>query len=442
MLSLVAEGLSNKAIAERLFVVERTVEAHVTQIFLKLRLDESASSIAECSRCSPSCAAETKESAASSCPRSGPLVTSGEARGVGQVAAWQPNVSVHRLVLDARLRASDEQEAGVRIFLSYRRDDTSGHAGRLYDALSHRLGRGSVFHDVAAIDPGVDFGDAIVRALQDCDAVLAVIGPAWLHASTPAGVRRLDQPDDYVRLELSTALAADARVIPVLVAGANVPSSTDLPDELRALAGRQAVVLHDQTWQQDVDGLVSRLRGQPPVRRPFRLWAVGLIALAVVAIAVPSVAWLWFRGDDGTNESSIPACPSSERTPLALAVAPVTAAVPRHNEVGPFRFAVEEASYQQTAPDSWLVVLQAVMTNDHGSESYGHRQDRYESLNVDGHPFPVACYKDLNPADGIVGPGERATALVGFEVARDPRGYLQLRLTHEPAPVSLDLGAT
>ena len=273
----------------------------------------------------------------------------------------------------------------MRIFLSYRRDDTSGHAGRLYDALSHRLGRGSVFQDVAAIDPGVDFGDAIVRALQDCDAVLAVIGPAWIDASTPAGVRRLDEPDDYVRLELSTALAADARVIPVLVAGANVPSTTELPDELRALAGRQAIVLHDQTWQQDVDVLVSRLRGEPKVRRPHRLWALGLMALAVAAIA--GVAWLLFRGDDGTNESSIPACPSSERTSLPLAIAPVSTDVPRYDEVGPFRFSVEEASYRQTAPDSWLVVLQTVMRNDHASESYGHRQDRYESLNVGGHPF-------------------------------------------------------
>ena len=326
----------------------------------------------------------------------------------------------------------------MRIFVSYRRDDSSGHAGRLYDALSHRLGQGSVFHDVAAIDPGVDFGDAIVRALQDCDAVLAVIGPAWIDASTPAGGRRLDEPDDYVRIELSTALASDARVIPVLVAGANVPSSADLPEELRALAGRQAVVLHDQTWQQDVDGLVSRLRGEPKSRRPHRVWTLGLIALAVGAIA--GVALLWFRDDHGANESSIPACPSSERTSLG-SIVPVSGDVPRYDEVGPFRFAVESASYRQTSPDSWLVVLETVMRNDHPSESYGHRQDRYETLNVDGHPFTVACYEDLNPDDGVVGPGERATALVGFQVARDPHADLQLQLAHKPNPVSLGVEA-
>jgi hypothetical protein len=161
--------------------------------------------------------------------------------------------------------------------------------------------------------------------------------------------------------------------------------------------------------------------------------------LAVAAIVGPSVAWSLF-GDDGARDSSIPACPSSERASLTLATTPVTADVPRYNDVGPFRFSVEEATYRETAPDSWLVVLQTVMANDHGSESYGHRHDRYESLNVSGHPFPVVCYEDLNPADGIVGPGERATALVGFEVARDPHGYLQLRLTHEPEPVRLDLG--
>jgi hypothetical protein len=329
----------------------------------------------------------------------------------------------------------------VRIFLSYRRGETSGHAGRLYDTLSHRLGEGNVFQDVAAIDPGVHFGDAIVRALDDCDAVLAVIGPAWVSASTPAGLRRLDQPDDYVRLELSTALARDARVIPVLVGGASVPSSADLPDELHSLADRQAVVLHDQTWQQDVDGLVSRLRGQPPGRRPHRRWAVaGVIALAVTAVA--GLAWLLLRSDNGANESSIPACPSLERTPLDLATGVVGADVPRYNEVGPFRFEVEDASYRQTAPGSWLVVLQTVMTNNHSSEPYGHRQDRYDTLDVDGHPSPVACYEDLNPDDGIVGPGEKATALVGFGVSRDPHGHLQLRLTHEPASVKLDLTAT
>jgi len=236
----------------------------------------------------------------------------------------------------ARLR----RQGPVRIFLSYRRDDTSGHAGRLYDGLSHRLGAGNVFQDVVAIDPGVDFGEAIVRALDNCDAVLAVIGPAWVTARTPAGLRRLEQPDDYVRLELSTALARGARVIPVLVGGADVPSSADLPDDMHSLADRQAVVLHDQTWQHDVDGLVSRLRGQPQARRRHRRWAlVGLIALAVTAVA--GVAWLLLRGDNGASESGIPACPSAERTALQLATSSVATDVPRYDEVGPFRFEVE-----------------------------------------------------------------------------------------------------
>ncbi len=119
----------------------------------------------------------------------------------------------------------------------------------------------------------------------------------------------------------------------------------------------------------------------------------------------------------------------------------VGADVARYDEVGPFRFEVEEASYVQTASDSWLVVLKTIMTNNHGSESYGHRGDRYESLDVDGHPALVSCYDDLNPSDGVVGPGEKATALVGFEVSRDPHGHLQLRLSHEPASVPLDLTA-
>jgi len=328
----------------------------------------------------------------------------------------------------------------VRIFLSYRRDDTSGHAGRLYDALSVRLGGGQVFQDVAAIEPGVDFGDAIVRALDNCDAVLAVIGPAWMTASTPSGLRRLEQSDDYVRLELATALAHDARVIPVLVGGAELPASADLPEDLRTLVDRQAVVLHDQSWRQDVDGLVSRLRGQRPAGRPHRALAIGgAVALALIVIA--GIVWLRSADDGGENDASVP-CPSSELTALQLLSPLVGADVPRYNGFGPIHFDVEEAGYRQLAPGSWLVVLKTVMTNNDDTAEVGHHQDRYENLDVDGHPAPLSCYEDLNPADGIVGPDEKATALVGFEVTRDPSGHLQLRLSNEPLPVPLDLTPT
>lgn len=99
----------------------------------------------------------------------------------------------------------------MKVFLSYRRRDVGGYAGRLTDALVHRLGGRNVFHDVTAITPGRNFAEQINRALNDSDAVLAVIGPGWATVSSSGEASRLFDADDYVRLELSTALARGIR---------------------------------------------------------------------------------------------------------------------------------------------------------------------------------------------------------------------------------------
>ena len=149
------------------------------------------------------------------------------------------------------------QAPPTRIFISYRRDDSSGHAGRLYDDLVERFGDDRVFIDIDTIEPGVDFSESIERALDSCEIVLAVIGKSWLKISDSAGLRRLDHPDDYVRMELEAALARGVRVIPVRVQGAEMPSSTELPEGLASLARRQAVELSDSRWRYDVSVLVS-----------------------------------------------------------------------------------------------------------------------------------------------------------------------------------------
>lgn len=107
-------------------------------------------------------------------------------------------------------------------FLSYRRGDAGGYAGRLTDGLLQRLGPKSVFQDVTAISPGQDYTVVIDRALADSDVALAVIGPGWVTAVTPQGTRRLLEDDDYVHLELAGALRRGIRVIPVLVGGAQL----------------------------------------------------------------------------------------------------------------------------------------------------------------------------------------------------------------------------
>jgi hypothetical protein len=145
-------------------------------------------------------------------------------------------------------------------FISYRRDDAAGYAGRLHEALENRLGRDQVFRDVDTLEPGQDFVDAIESRLAECRVFLAMIGREWLDARDSEGRRRLDQPHDYVRLEIVNALSRrDVRVIPVLIEGASMPPVELLPDAVQPLARKQAVHLRDDAWDHDVDRLASAI---------------------------------------------------------------------------------------------------------------------------------------------------------------------------------------
>ena len=147
----------------------------------------------------------------------------------------------------------------ARIFISYRRDDSGGWAGRLYDRLSQHFGRDNVFMDIDAIEPGLDFVEVIEQAVGSCDALIALIGKQWLTITDDAGLRRLDNPEDFVRLEIAAALARNIRVIPALVEGARMPGSPDLPDVLRMLARRHAHEISDRRFHYDADRLIEVL---------------------------------------------------------------------------------------------------------------------------------------------------------------------------------------
>ncbi len=163
-----------------------------------------------------------------------------------------------------------------RIFVSYRREDSPGSAGRLYDKLYDRYGAASLFRDVDTLAPGDDFVEAIESKLNECDVLLAVIGPRWLQAEDLEHRRRLDLEMDYVRLEIQTALQRKIRVVPVLVEGARMPRRDELPEVLQPLSRKQAVELTDIRWAYDVGHLVNSLgeRGQaaqvpPTPQQPF-----------------------------------------------------------------------------------------------------------------------------------------------------------------------------
>ena len=146
------------------------------------------------------------------------------------------------------------------IFVNYRRNDSEGEAGRLFDDLTSRFSPEAVFMDVATIEPGRDFRKAIDQSVATASVLVSIIGLEWLEAKDTAGNRRLDDPNDFVRIELASALRRDIPVIPVLVRGAKMPRPEQLPEDLKDLAYRNAVELSHARWKTDVQVLLQALR--------------------------------------------------------------------------------------------------------------------------------------------------------------------------------------
>jgi tetratricopeptide (TPR) repeat protein len=147
----------------------------------------------------------------------------------------------------------------ARTIISYRREDSSGYAGRLYDALAENFGQDQVFMDIHTIGPGVDFVDAIEEAISSCRVLIVLMGPRWLDMQDAKGRRRLDVLEDFVRLEVVTALEHRVHVLPVLVGGSAMPGSEDLPEALTKLARLNALELSDSRWAFDVGKLTETL---------------------------------------------------------------------------------------------------------------------------------------------------------------------------------------
>jgi hypothetical protein len=190
---------------------------------------------------------------------------------------------------------------GGGIFISYRRQDAPGYAGRLYDVLAARFGDDHVFRDIGGIEPGTDFANRIGDAVGSCAVLLAVIGPQWTTVTDATGTRRLDDPDDFVGLEVGSALRRpDVIVIAVLVDSARMPPARELPAALAELARRQALELSDRNWRYDVDSLLATLervlgRASSPERRTDVQQSTYLSSIAVATLAA---LWPAYRAYD------------------------------------------------------------------------------------------------------------------------------------------------
>lgn len=232
-----------------------------------------------------------------------------------------------------------------KIFISYRREDSEGFARSLFQSLAGRFGKDQVFMDVEAIGLGMDFVEAIDKSLADCGVLLVLIGKDWAHCTDADGHRRLDNQDDFVRIEVAKALKRNVRVIPVLVKGAPMPGAEDLPEELRSLIRRQALELRHERWDSDVDhlsaalekllGIVRKDRPPvPPVQPPAPakpagkkgVKIAGLAVAAVIALAIIYNAMVDFSGDNVISPAYNPPVPAAPEP--ATSNTPATKATP------------------------------------------------------------------------------------------------------------------
>src|SRR4051794_30836755 len=156
------------------------------------------------------------------------------------------------------------------IFVSYRRNDAPGHAGRIYDRLVGRFGATNVYMDLDSTAPGADFVEVINNTLAACDALIAVIGRDWkTETRAPLG-ERASHREDWVQREIATALERNIRVIPVLVEGAQMPGSDELPEDIKGLARRQAIELAETAWGAQLNLLIDSLAAELSPARATR----------------------------------------------------------------------------------------------------------------------------------------------------------------------------
>lgn len=190
----------------------------------------------------------------------------------------------------------------MKIFISYRREDSAPAAGRVYDRLCRLLPKSDVFFDVSTIGGGKHFESEIVSAIAKSDAALVFIGKKWLDPSRETGRARILEPDDYVRAELRAALDRSMVVLPVLVDGAQMSKPDLLPEDVRAITTRNALPLRHESFDDDTENIVTTIFGASGKERPWddkgRLavkigYSVGGAVIAWVLLALAALAHLW-----------------------------------------------------------------------------------------------------------------------------------------------------
>jgi hypothetical protein len=228
-----------------------------------------------------------------------------------------------------------------RIFINYRRGDDPGYTGRLFDRLQEVFAPEQLFLDVDNIAPGLDFVRVLDERIAESDVVLAVIGKGWIDARDATGARRLDNADDFVRVEIASALNQDKRVIPVLVGEAAMPRPEELPEVLRPLARRNAVRLTHERFRSDTQGLIKAIQqaleekastgrhaqaapvGQlGPPAKSSRFRTAGIIALGIVVLIAGAILFEVDRAFPPSSPNT--ALPAPSASPATASPAPLS----------------------------------------------------------------------------------------------------------------------
>ena len=209
------------------------------------------------------------------------------------------------------------------VFINYRRDQTGDFAGRLHDRLRAAFGRNKIFMDVDNIPVGLDFAEYLQSQVAACDAMLSIIGRKWSNAMDENGQRRLDDPNDFVVIEIAAALARDIPVVPVLTDGALMPKESELPDSLKPLARRHAVQIHRDNFGSDAEALVKKLREALDRKRPIRAFFIrwdrkklmvgGAILVGITGIALMALNE-WSSRDSSAVDKTAANSPTNSNT--------------------------------------------------------------------------------------------------------------------------------
>jgi len=351
------------------------------------------------------------------------------------------------------------------VFISYRREDCAGHAGRLYDRLAEHLGPELVFMDVDSIEPGVDFSERLDEAVGACSLLIALIGSGWLDARDDAGRRRLDDPEDFVRQELAAGLARDGlRVIPVLVEGATMPRAEELPKDLKPLARRNTRELSHARWDYDAGRLIeaaklSAAAPSPPRPRPGgaatpaggrrisaaarRLAPGGWRAVVVVAVIAAAAVGIVLSGGGERHAGPAVVTLAIGRTPARLTVGGGFVWVPLGPDaavarVDPQTLAVKRIAGFASDPFAASVDADGKIAGIWVTDSAAAEVVRIDPVTSRrSKPIDVTP----NPNDIAVGEGFVWTADSNFDAPKDARHYVSRIDPQSRAVKQIDMGA-